>query len=154
MFALVSCRSNSGLGGSSPVVFGHPGVEVVLQAADRLVDLLAESGPIELIEHGFVEALADSIGLRAPGFGADVIDVLHREIEFIFVTVVGAAIFGAAIGQNPLQRHAMIRSANWWLMKLKDRAEFFTELGYCRFLGFLGFMTSFLQLATRKNLGT
>ncbi len=37
-----------------------------------------------------------------------VIDVLRRKVEFIFVTVMGAAEFGATIGQDPLQRHTLI----------------------------------------------
>ncbi len=36
---------------------------------------------------------------------SDVIDVLHREIELIFVMLALAAIFGAAVGENAQQRN-------------------------------------------------
>jgi hypothetical protein len=32
-----------------------------------------------------MEARADSVGLRALGLGAEVIDVLHREVKLVFV---------------------------------------------------------------------
>src|SRR5262245_35168031 len=88
--------------GSRLIVFDHPCVEVALQLADCLVKLLAEGDAIELVEHGLVEALANSIGLRALGLGSGVIDILYGEIEFIFMAIMGAAIFGAAICQNAL----------------------------------------------------
>ena len=67
------------------VVRRQPGIEVGLQLVDRPIDLLAERHPIELVEHGAMEALADAVGLRALGLGAGVIDVLDREIELVFV---------------------------------------------------------------------
>ena len=51
-----------------------------------MVDLFAERDPIELIQDGAMEALADTIGLRALGLGAAVIDVLDREVELVFMT--------------------------------------------------------------------
>ena len=58
------------------VVFSDPRIKVGLQLVDRALD---------------------SIRLRALGLGAAVIDVLNREIEFVFMTL-GAAKLGAAIG--------------------------------------------------------
>jgi hypothetical protein len=43
------------------------------QLVDRTIHLLAEGDMIELVEYGLVEALADTIGLRALGFGARMI---------------------------------------------------------------------------------
>ena len=43
------------------IVSGDPGIEVGLQLGERPVDLLAERHAIELVERGFVEALADAI---------------------------------------------------------------------------------------------
>jgi hypothetical protein len=54
-----------------------------------------------------MEALADSIGLRALGLGAAMVDVLNREVEFVFVAL-GATKLGAAIGQHPRQPDAML----------------------------------------------
>ena len=54
-----------------------------------------------------MEALADSIRLWALGLGAAVIDVLDRQIELVFVAL-GAAEFGAAIGQHPRQSDAVL----------------------------------------------
>ena len=65
------------------VVFGDPSIKVGLQLVDRAIDLLAERHSVELIQDGAVEALADSIGLRALGLGAAVIDVLDREVELV-----------------------------------------------------------------------
>jgi hypothetical protein len=49
---------------SALVLVDEPGVEVALQLVDRLVDLLAEGDPVELIQDGAMEALANAIGLR------------------------------------------------------------------------------------------
>src|SRR5256886_17247743 len=81
------------------IVVDEPGVEVALQLVDRLVDLLAEGDPVELVQDGAMEALADSVRLWALGLGAAVIDVLDREIELVIVAL-GAAKLGAAIGQH------------------------------------------------------
>ena len=50
---------------SDLVVVDQPGIEIGLQLVDRMIDLLAERDPIELVEHGAVKALADSIRLWA-----------------------------------------------------------------------------------------
>ena len=67
------------------VVFGDPGIEVGLQLVDGAIDLLAKRDAIEFVKHGAVEALADAVGLRALGLGAGVVDILHRQVEFVFV---------------------------------------------------------------------
>jgi hypothetical protein len=43
------------------VVSGDPRIKVGLQLVDRAVDLFAERHPVELIQNGAMEALADSI---------------------------------------------------------------------------------------------
>src|SRR6478752_3891012 len=63
------------------VVRRHPNIEIILQLVDGSIDLLAERHTVELIEHGSMEALADSVGLRALGLGPRMIDVLDGEIE-------------------------------------------------------------------------
>ena len=72
------------------VVVDEPDVEVGLQLLNRLVDLLAEGDPVELVEDGAMEALANTIGLRAFGLGAAVVDVLDGQIELVLVAL-GAA---------------------------------------------------------------
>src|SRR5512134_1347325 len=72
------------------------------------VQLLAEGHPVELVEHGLVEALADAIGLRTLGLGSTVVDVLDREIELVLVPLRVAAVFAAAVGQHPAQRDAVL----------------------------------------------
>jgi hypothetical protein len=67
------------------VVLGHPGIKVALQLLDHRVDPLAEGDAIEFIEHGLMKALANSVGLRAPRFGAGVVDVLDRQVALILV---------------------------------------------------------------------
>src|SRR6516165_9002631 len=89
------------------VVVDEPGVEVALQLVDRAVDLLAEGNPVELVEDGAMEALANAIGLRALGLGAGMVDVLNGEIELVFVAL-RAAKLGAAIGQHARQADAVL----------------------------------------------
>src|SRR5215472_3077741 len=89
------------------VVFGDPRIKVGLQLVDGAVDLFAECHPVELIQDGAMEALADSIRLRALGLGAAVIDVHDREVELIFVAL-GATKFGATIGLHPRQSDAVL----------------------------------------------
>jgi hypothetical protein len=48
-----------------------------------------------------MKALADAIGLRALGVSARVIDILDREVEFVFVPLRVAAILAAVVGQHP-----------------------------------------------------
>ena len=64
--------------------------------------------PVELVQHGLVEALCDSVRLRALGLGAAVIDVLDREIELVFVPLRVAAILRAPVGEDAQQRHAVL----------------------------------------------
>src|SRR5215471_12835322 len=84
--------------GSLLIIFGDPSIKVGLQLVDRVVDLLAERDPVKLVQDSAMEALADSVRLRALGLCAAVIDVLNREIELVFMAL-GAAKLGAAIGQ-------------------------------------------------------
>ena len=67
------------------IIFLNPGIQVGLQLVDRTIHLLAEGDTIELVEHRFVEALADAVGLRALGFSARMIDVLDSKVELVFV---------------------------------------------------------------------
>jgi hypothetical protein len=66
--------------------------------------IAALSGPegdtIKFVEHCFVEALTDAIGLWALGLGAGVIDVLDCKIELVLVMFGIAAIFRPAVGQH------------------------------------------------------
>ena len=78
------------------IVFRNPGIQISLQLVDRTIHLLAEGDAVELVEHSFVEALADTVGLRALGLGARMINVLDREVEFVLVSLRVAAILAAA----------------------------------------------------------
>src|SRR6478752_1150655 len=86
------------------VVRRHPNVEIILQLVDGSIDFLAERHAIELVEHGSMEPLADSVGLRALGL------VLDGEIELVIVMLGVAAILGAAIRQHPTQDNAVLRA--------------------------------------------
>jgi hypothetical protein len=70
---------------------GDPGIEVNLQLLEAGVDAFAERHLIELLQDGFVEALADAVGLRASRLGAAVVDVLDGQIELVFMRLGGAA---------------------------------------------------------------
>jgi hypothetical protein len=74
-----------------------PGIEVGLEFGDQSIDLLAEDGAIELIEHRLVEPLDDAIRLWALGVGARMVDILERQIELVFVVPGVAAVFRATM---------------------------------------------------------
>ena len=54
-----------------------------------------------------MEALTDAIGLRMPGLGAAVVDILDREVQLIFVVLALASVFRAAIGEHAQQRDVL-----------------------------------------------
>jgi hypothetical protein len=83
------------------VVDRHPSIEIALQLVDGSIDFLAKRHAIELVEHGSMEPLADSVRLRALGLGPGVIDVLDGEIELVVVMLWIATILGATIRQYP-----------------------------------------------------
>src|SRR5215472_14956659 len=89
------------------VVSDDPRIQVGLQLVDRAVDLFTERHPVEFVQDGAMEALTNSIRLRALGLGAAVINVLDREIELVFVAL-GAAKLGAAIGQHARQADGVL----------------------------------------------
>jgi hypothetical protein len=73
-FASVFYRSTTGLDAlmwSHLVIFANPQIEIGLQLVDRTIHLLAKRDTAKFVEHGFVEALADAVGLRALGLGAE-----------------------------------------------------------------------------------
>ena len=53
-------------------------------------------------------ALADTVGLRALGLGAGVVDILHRQVELVFVPLMIAAVFGAAVGEHAAEPNVML----------------------------------------------
>ena len=55
-----------------------------------------------------METLDDAVGLRTPGLGSGVIDVLDGEIEFVFMPLGISAIFCSAIGEHALQWDAVL----------------------------------------------
>src|SRR5207302_3208061 len=55
------CRNNSGPDVTRFIVLVQPGVKIGLQLVERRVHLLAECHPVELIECGLMEALADAV---------------------------------------------------------------------------------------------
>ena len=50
--------------GAFIVVVIDPKVQIILQLVNVFIDLLAERYLIELLQNGFVEPLADAVGLR------------------------------------------------------------------------------------------
>lgn len=90
------------------VVFLHPPFEIGLQLSQRPIDLLSKRDPIKFIEHGFVEALADPIGLGMPRLGPGVIDVLYGQIQFVLMAFGGATVLGPAVGQYAVHRNLLL----------------------------------------------
>src|SRR5512133_1984901 len=89
------------------IIVDQPGIEISLQLVDGAINLLAERDPVELVQDGAMEALTDSIGLRALGLGTAVIDVFDGEVELVLVAL-GAAKLGAAISQHTRQPDTML----------------------------------------------
>ena len=75
------------------IILLHPFVKSSLQFLNAAVDPLAKGDAVELIQQGFVETLADAIGLRAARFCPRVVDILNRQVELIFMPIMGAAKF-------------------------------------------------------------
>ena len=82
------------------IVTSDPFIEIFLQIRDRGVEFFAERHTIELVEDRLVEALTDTIRLRALGLNSGMIDVFHRKIELVFVMLGIATAFGAPISQH------------------------------------------------------
>ena len=82
------------------VVFADPHIKIGLQLVNGTVHLFAEGDAVKLIEHGLMEALADTVGLRALRLGARVIDVLDREIELILVPLRIAAVLPRSVSMR------------------------------------------------------
>ena len=79
--------------GTLRVVVNEPRIKVLLQLVHRGIDPLAERGAVELIQHGFMQPLADAVGLRMPRFGARVLDVFDRQIQLIRMLFRVAAVY-------------------------------------------------------------
>src|SRR6186713_298128 len=89
------------------IVFADPHIDVDLQLVDRTIHLFSKRDPVELVEHGFVEALADAVGLRALCLGPRMIDVLNGKIKLVLMMLRIATIFRAPVGQHPAEGNAM-----------------------------------------------
>jgi len=89
------CRSTSALDAVSAHCTRGPRVQIGLQLMDRTIYLFGTRA-IESVEDGLMKALTDAAGLRALGLGAGVIEVLDRQVEFIFVPLRIAAKFASA----------------------------------------------------------
>ena len=63
---------------------------------------------VELLQDGFVETLANTVGLRMIGFRFGVLNVIERQIELVIVTLRFAAIFGATVGQDTDDAHTLL----------------------------------------------
>jgi hypothetical protein len=87
------------------VVLFEPRIKISLQGVDRLIDFLAEDGAVKLVEHGRVQPLDDSVGLRRPGLGASVVDVFDVQIQLVFMMLGVAAEFRATVRQHAQQRN-------------------------------------------------
>ncbi len=62
------------------VVVLHPGIEIRLERLYAVVDLTAEGDAVELVEHGFVKALDDTVGLRTARPGAGMADIFNHQV--------------------------------------------------------------------------
>ena len=102
-FSLVSTRT---------VVIHHPFIQIVLQLFNGLVNLAPECHLVELRQDGFVETLANTVGLRMIGFRFGMLNVIECQVELVIVILRSAAIFGATVGQDTDDAHTLL-SEKW-----------------------------------------
>lgn len=69
------------------IVFLHPCLKINLYLLQCSIDVLQKCDSIEFIEHGFLEALADPVGLGMSCLGSSMVDVLHGQVEFILMAL-------------------------------------------------------------------
>lgn len=89
------------------IVVLKPSVQIGLQAIDIHIERFAKRHLIKLLQDGFVEALANAVGLRRPGLGFSMLDVVDRQVQLIVVALGLAAIFRTAIGEYAQQRQSL-----------------------------------------------
>lgn len=90
------------------VVRRQPDIEIDLQFLQHPIDLLPERHPIELGQPGFVEALANPVGLGTLRLGPRMIDILHGQIEFVLMPIRCPAVFRSPICQGAIERNLML----------------------------------------------
>lgn len=81
------------------VVVDEPGVEVILQGLDAVVEGLAHLHPEELVQHRTVEAFDEAIGARRADPGLAMLDAGQGEVEFKRVCV-STAELAAVVGED------------------------------------------------------
>src|SRR5262249_18410508 len=67
------------------IVFLQPQVQIALQLFGVWVNLAPKGHPVKFIKHGAMEALDDPVGLGTFDLSATVVDVLHRQVQLVFV---------------------------------------------------------------------
>ena len=82
------------------VILTEPSIDILLQFVKRPIDLSPKGHPVELIEHGLVESLADAVSLRMSGPRPGVVDVLQVKIELVLMMFSGPAVLCSPVGEN------------------------------------------------------
>lgn len=83
--------------GTIVIVISQPIIQVGLQFFDGSVDLSPERDLVKSLQDRFVEAFANSIGLRVAHLRFCVLDIVQGQVELIIVRFRFAAIFRASI---------------------------------------------------------
>ena len=65
-----------------------------------MIELFSKRDLIELVQDGFMEALADSVGLRASRLGFGMLDVLDCQEQLVVVGFDLASELRSSIGQH------------------------------------------------------
>ena len=82
------------------VIVVHPLIQILLQGFNRLIEFLAESDLVKLVENGFMEAFTNAVCLWTSRFGLRVIDVTHGQIKLIVVVLGFPTEFSATVCQD------------------------------------------------------
>ena len=82
------------------IVLTDPGIGIHLQLFKAVIESLAERHAVELILDRSMEALTNAVRLRGIRLCFRVVDVLHCEIELVFVMLPVAAVLRSAIGED------------------------------------------------------
>jgi len=90
------------------IVLLQPPIQIGLQLLQGRVQLLTKRHTVKLILQGAMESFADPIRLRRFCAGPTVIDILHCQVELVFVVLTLAAVLRSAVRQNAQQGNLLL----------------------------------------------
>lgn len=97
---MASYRNTFFLDGFAHGYRGHPLIQILLQGFNRLIDFLAKSDLVKLVEYCFMEAFTNAVFLWTSRFRLRVNDITHGQIQLIVVMLGFPTEFSATVCQD------------------------------------------------------